>query len=218
MSSMRRKLHVAGAVAALALLALAVSCRGFFQNPVLTSIAISPTAPQVAVNTQLSPALQVFGTYDDGSRSQVKSGVSWSSSAPQFVSIDSVSGVITGVAVGTATITASAQALSATASATSYLSGVTSMTVSPTTGSIIGTQTQLFTFQAVSTNGPVFITTDNGGLLTITPSTSDITCIPSGNAMACSGDGATTETGPFNITMTYPGTNASATAVLTASP
>ena len=58
---------------ALAILALAVSCKGFFVNPTLTSIVISPTAPQVAVGT--TATMQVFGTYDDGSRSQVKSGL-----------------------------------------------------------------------------------------------------------------------------------------------
>jgi hypothetical protein len=212
----KSKLRLTGALAALALLALAVSCRGFFQNPTLTSIAISPTAPQVAINTQLSPALQVFGTYDDGSRSQVKTGVSWSSSAPTIASVDPNSGVLTGVSLGTATITASAQALSATASATTYLSGISSITVTPTTGtiSLAGTSTTPFTFTALVNGTQVDITTDNGGVLTLSPTTSDIICSPSGNSEVCTGDGSETP-GTYSVTMTYPGTNASATATIT---
>jgi hypothetical protein len=80
MSSAKLKLRLAGALAALAMLALAVSCTGFFVNPTLTSVAISPTAPAVEQGKTLQ--LQAFGTFDDGTRSQIKSGVSWSSDTP----------------------------------------------------------------------------------------------------------------------------------------
>jgi hypothetical protein len=214
MSSLNQKLRLAGAVAALATLALAVSCRGFFVNPVLTSIAISPGTPQVAINTQLVPALQVFGTYDDGSRSQVKSGVSWSSSDPNIAAIDSVSGVLTGVSLGTATITASAQALTATATATTYLSGISSISVTPTSAAISsGNEVAIFDFTAQANGVTVPITTSNGGNLVISPATSDITCTPSGNDEICTGDGSQT-VGTYTLTMTYPGTNASASATI----
>jgi len=49
MSTPKSNLRLMGAFAALALLALAVGCRGFFVKPTLTSITISPTAPQVAL-------------------------------------------------------------------------------------------------------------------------------------------------------------------------
>lgn len=217
-SPMKSKLRLTGALAALALLALAVSCRGFFQNPTLTSIAISPTAPEVAINTQLSPALQVFGTYDDGSRSQVKSGVSWSSDTPTVASIDPNSGVLTGVTLGTATITASAQALSATATATTYLSGVSSISVTPASGSITAAIPNVsFTFTANANGSQVPITTTNGGILTLAPSTTDITCAASGDQEVCTGDGQPGQAGTFTLTMGYPGTNATATATITGS-
>ncbi len=216
MSSNKHKLRLAGSFAALATLALAISCRGFFQNPTLTSIAISPATPEVAINTQLVPALQVFGTYDDGSRNQVKTGVSWSSSDPTIASVDPASGVLSGVALGSATITASAQALTATASATVFLTGISSMTVSPTTGTISTTSpsTTGFAFVALVNGGQVPITTDNGGVLTLTPASSDINCAASGNDEICTGDGSELP-GTYTITMTYPGTSASATATIT---
>ena len=216
MSSTKYKLRLAGSFAAVATLALAVSCRGFFQNPTLTSIAISPATPEVAINTQLVPALQVFGTYDDGSRNQVKTGVSWSSSDPTIASVDPNSGVLTGVALGTATITASAQALTATASATVFLTGISSMTVTPTTGTISTAQptTSPFTFNALINGGDVAITTDNGGVLTLAPASTDIDCEASGDSEVCTGDGSEVP-GTYTITMTYPGTSASATATIT---
>jgi len=222
MSSPKSKLRLAGALAALASLALAVSCRGFFVNPVLTSIAISPSSPQVALNTQLSPALIVFGTYDDGSRSQVRSGVSWTSSDPNTVSIDPSSGIITGVQIGTATITAEAQALTATASATTYLTSISQIVVDPTSASISGSSKQDFTFTATtSVNGHTatqVITTDNGGILTINPSSTDLTCAPNVNFEECTADGLQTTTQTYTITMSYPGTTQTAVATLTVSP
>lgn len=214
MSSPKSKLRLAGALAALASLALAVSCRGFFVNPVLTSIAISPSAPQVAVGTQLSPALLVFGTYDDGTRSQVRSGVSWTSSDISIVSIDNVSGVITGVSLGTATITASAQALSATATATTYLTNVTGIDVTPSSQTIsAGSPTAVFDFVALP--GSIPITQANGGTVTISPPTTDLSCIASNNDTVCTEDSTLTP-GTYTITMTYQGSNASKSATINA--
>ena len=80
-------------------LAFGASCKGFFVDPTLTGIAISPTAPQVEGGKTIT--LQAFGTYDDGTRKQVKSGVSWSSATTAVATIDTSTGVLTGVAPGT---------------------------------------------------------------------------------------------------------------------
>src|SRR5438552_10142876 len=113
-----RKLPLTLAFVVLIAFAFGVSCKGFFVDPTLTSIAISPTTPQVEKGKTIT--LQAFGTYDDGTRKQVKSGVSWSSDAHGVATIDSNTGVLTGIAAGTATITADAQALESTASATVF--------------------------------------------------------------------------------------------------
>src|SRR5689334_478864 len=146
MSSKKSTLRLMGAFAALATLALAVSCKGFFVKPTLTSIAISPTSPQVQVSQTLQ--LQVFGTYNDGSRNQVKSGVSWSSSDPTIATVDPNSGIMTGIQTGTTTITADAQGLTSTASGTVFLV-ITSIAISPTSASIVAGSTQSFKVSAV---------------------------------------------------------------------
>lgn len=104
------------------------SCKGFFVNPTLSSISIQPPSPLVEVgNTE---DLQAWGTYSDSSRSQITSGVVWSSSDVSTVSIDANSGVIQGEGTGgTATITAAAQGLSATVTATSYLGTISNFEV-----------------------------------------------------------------------------------------
>lgn len=207
------KLRLIGAFAALASLALSVSCRGFFVNPTLTSLAVSPTSPQVQQGQTLT--LQAFGTYDDGTRSQVKSGLSWSSDTPAVASVDPNTGVLSGVSTGTATITASAQALSGTAVATVFLV-INSIAISPTSATIttLGGSTN-FTVTAVS-NGQtipitsaVILTPESGGTAVTT-----ITCAYDGvQYQVCTDNSATT--GTYQIVASYAGSTLTATANLT---
>jgi hypothetical protein len=78
MSSTKSKLRLIGAFAALAALALAVSCRGFFVNPTVTSLAIGPA------NLSLQPSesfqMSATATYSDGSTSDVTGKALWVSS------------------------------------------------------------------------------------------------------------------------------------------
>src|ERR1700678_4253324 len=174
MSSTKQKLRLAGALVALTTLALAVSCRGFFVNPTLTAITISPASPQVELDTTLTPPLSVYGTYSDGSTSAVTSGVSWSSETPSVATV-SAGGSVQGVSLGTATIQASAQAVTASATATVYLGDISAISVLPTSGSVDNANTSTpatFTFTATADGQPIDITTSNGGILTITPDTS----------------------------------------------
>ncbi len=204
-----RRLPLTLAFVVVVALAVGVSCHGFFVNPTLTSIAISPTAPQVQVGKTLT--LQAFGTYDDGSRKQVTSGVSWSSGTPSVATIDPNTGVLTGVEPGSSTITASAQALSGTATATVILTGVSAITVNPTSGTVShGSGTGFtFTFTATANGVQVPITTDNGGILTISPASSSVTCAANDTAgtETCSADSSATQ-GNYTIQMSYSGSNA----------
>lgn len=212
-----RKLPLTLAFAGVIGLAFGASCKGFFVDPVLTAIAVSPTAPQVETGKTIN--LQAFGTYDDGTRKQVKSGVSWSSSDPTVGTIDANSGVLTGGQPGTTTITASAQGLSGTANATVLLTGVSAIDVTPTSGSVtIGGSPFAFSFTATA-NGVsgIHITTDTGADLNISPSTTSVTCQVSGDDELCSADSNATA-GTYTITMTYPGSSASKSATLNVTP
>ncbi len=169
---------------------------------------------QLSTTTQL----QVFGTYNDGSRNQVKTGIAWSSSAPTIASIGQTSGVLTGVQTGTATITADAQGLSSTATATVFLSGVTAITVTPSAGSVSIQGTTVADFKANATaNGISVDITGNGATWTITPSSSFVTCtFVTSNEQCSATSGATT--GTYTITVGYPGTTVVGTATLTVNP
>jgi hypothetical protein len=75
MSSTKQKLRLIGAFAALATLGLLASCRGFFVNPTVTSLAIGPA------NLSLAPAtsfqMSATATYSDGSTSDATGKAVW---------------------------------------------------------------------------------------------------------------------------------------------
>ncbi|MGH9496512.1 MAG: Ig-like domain-containing protein [Candidatus Sulfotelmatobacter sp.] len=215
MSSSTSKLRLIGAFAALATLVLAVSCKGFFVNPTLTSIAISPTAPQVEQGKTLQ--LQAFGTYDDGSRNQIKTGLSWTSDTTDVATVDTNTGIMTGISTGTATITADAQGLSSTATATVFLT-ITALAISPTSASIAASQSQPFSVTATANGGTIDVTSavtltpeQNGTAVTTISCSYDITS----NMQICTTTSGTTQPGPYQIVATYPGSTLTATATLT---
>lgn len=212
MSSTKSKLRLVGAVAVLATLALAVSCNGFFVDPTLTSISISPSSPQVQVSQTLQ--LQVFGTYNNNTRNQVKSGISWSSSDPTVATVDPKSGIMTGVQTGTVTVTAEAQGLTSTASGTVFLV-ISSIAINPTSASITSGKSQAFTVSAVS----------SGTTIDLTPSAT-LTAKQNGTVVTtvnCTYDGVSQQvctttqgvTGVFQIVASYAGSTLTATANLT---
>jgi hypothetical protein len=226
MTSRKSKLRVIAACAALAGLAVAMSCRGFFQNPVLDTITIQPPTPSVEVGQTAS--LEAWGTYNDNSRSQITSGVVWSSSDPTTISIDQNSGIMSGLGTGgTATITAAAQGLTGTATATAFIGTVTGFevcqgtftagscpnpawTVSSSSG---GTQT--FNAEATYNGSQIDLTTQ----ATWNPSTSsNITCDNTSSPATCTmaGSGETAQ-GSYTIVVTY-GTAYSFTIDVTVGP
>jgi hypothetical protein len=127
MLSSKKKLQLVAAFASLFLFAVGVGCSGFFVDPVLTSIAVGPTATINQGNTVQESAI---GTYNDGSTKILSSGVQWSSSASTVASVNTA-GLVTGNSPGSATITAGFQATSGTSSITVSLGNVTALKISP---------------------------------------------------------------------------------------
>ena len=74
-----------------------------YSNPGLVSIAVTPTNPSIAVGKQQQ--FTATGTFSDGSRKDLTSSVTWTSSAPSVATIGS-GGLATGVAAGSTTIQA----------------------------------------------------------------------------------------------------------------
>jgi hypothetical protein len=200
-----KRLPLTIAFSVLLVAAFGVGCKGFFTNPTLSSLAIQPTNPQVNVNS--TTTLQAWGTFSDNSRSQITSGVGWSSDTTDVATVDGTgSASMSGISPGTAIITASAQGISGTATAT-VIGNVTQIQVSPSTGSVtIGGPGFPFTFPATP-GPPNFITAGNGGTLVISPVDSFLTCTVGvdGNnnpAEVCSASqGAASQ---YSISMTYP--------------
>ena len=129
MPTVNRTFQVIAALSVVTFLGFAAGCRGFFVNPVLTTITVGPTGQNIEQGKTLQ--LSARGTYDDGSFKTLTSSVLWNSSAPDVASI-SASGLVTGLSQGTTTITASSESVSGTTTVNVVLTGVTGVTISPT--------------------------------------------------------------------------------------
>jgi Bacterial Ig-like domain (group 2) len=218
MPSTQRKLRLISAFAALATLALAISCRGFFTNPVLTSVSVGPSG--VTLNVNQTFQMTASGTYDDGTQKALSSGVVWNSDTPDTVSVGQTSGVVTGLQTGSATISASAGACSActgSAVVTVVLTGVTLITVSPSSQTATaGGQTVYYT--ATAQPGSIDITST--ATWTIQDQTgTDQSANFSIGFVTGFGEGflplSTAALGKYTVVVTYPGTAQVGTATLT---
>jgi len=228
MSSPKQKLRLAASFIALAILALAVSCKGFFVNPTLTTITVDPPTP--SIDQGATQQMTATATYQDGTTGTLTGGTScsgntvcWSSSDTTIATI-TTSGVLTGVGEGTSTITAASGAITGTTSATIVLSNITNFQVcegsfgATTTCSSAGTPliwnadatetvTQDFVAQGSSNSQEFDLTTSATWTVVNTPA--GITCDNSSSPAVCTVDQATTA-GTYPVTITY-GTNQTAT-------
>jgi hypothetical protein len=215
-SSMKRKLRLTGAFVALATLALAISCRGFFVNPTLTGLSVGPQGLDLNVNQTFQ--LVATGTYDDGSQKTLTSGIVWSSDTPADVTVGQTSGIVTGIQTGSATITGSSGGCSActgTTTVTVVLTGITQIVVTPSSQPVTIGGTAV-AFNAVAdpsgTNidtGATWTVQDSGG--TDQTSNFQLTYVP-GTGEEFLPNGATA--GSYKIVVTYPSTNVVGTATL----
>jgi hypothetical protein len=216
-----KRLPLTLAFGALVAAAIGAACNGFFPPNTLETIAIQP--PSVNLFVTATQAFSAWGTYQDGTRSQITSGLVWTSDSPS-VTINS-GGTATGVSVTTSsvTITGSAQGLSGTATVT-VIGDVTSITATASASTITASGTSVtFTFKG-SPGPPDYITAGNGGTLTITVADSVFVCTvgtdAQGNpAESCSlGNGGSAPS--YQLYMTYPspsgGTVTSNTVTVTA--
>lgn len=215
MLSSKKKLQLVAAFATLFLFAAVVGCNGFFVDPVLTSIAVGPTA---TINQSATVQESAIGTYNDGSTKTLGSGVQWSSSASTTASVNS-SGLVTGVSPGTATITAAFQATSGTSSITVNLGNVTAIKITPPTGTVTinGTSAPFFAYATVAGDSnqvdvsptATWTTSDSTNLTITVPTTTGVGVTITAGANTPPGEVVT-------VTATYVSTNTlTATAKLT---
>jgi hypothetical protein len=229
-----RKLALTLAFTALIALAFGVSCTGFFPKNSLSAISIQPPSPQIQVGAANSQTLQAWGTYQDNSRSQITSGVQWTSSDSTVLQIDPVTGLATGEnSGGTATVTAAAQGLSTTATATVFLGNITGFqvcmgTFGATTSCSSGSTALTWNPNATQAVPQNFVAqgTANGTLLDFTTaSTWTVSPTPLAGSIMCTNNTVSPETctvaqfttaspPTYVITVTY-GTSSTATVNVT---
>jgi hypothetical protein len=178
-----------GAFAALATLALAVSCRGFFVPEQLASISITPTTANVPLGGTLQ--LVAYGTNTDTtSAGNITGKVSWSSSSGA-VGVNSA-GVLTGNDLSSAptTITAEYQGVSATSTATVCVENGTNflLTFAPTTATVGASESVTATADVTGVSGPVDVSSG----VTWSASNSSV--------LITAGDPATIDTSSLSIT------------------
>jgi uncharacterized protein YjdB len=203
----KRKLQVSAAFTALILLAFSLGCNGFFVDPTLTTLTVTPVTPSVIAGSTLQ--LTATGSYDDGSSKNITGTASWSSSDASIATV-STAGLLTGVATGTATITASSAAISGNTNVTVQIAGLQSIVLSPSNTSINSGQTQQYMATGHLSNGT---TQDISSSATWTSSNTTAVMIDATGLAT-----AQTVTQTTNVTITATSGTVSANTTLTVSP
>jgi len=221
-----RKLGLTLGFTVLLALAFGVSCTGFFPPNSLSAVSIQPPSPQIQAGSTNAQTLEAWGTYQDGTRSQITSGVEWTTSDSTVLTIGQFSGIATGEGTGgSATVTASAQGLSATASATVYLGNITGFTLCTGTfgstacgnplvwnaaGASTSSPVQTFVAQATNPAPPpnaLDFTIASTWTLVTTPAQGSISCTNSGISPETCTVQQGTPAGTYPVTVTYGTTN-----------
>lgn len=204
MSSTKSKLRLNGAFAALATLALASSCRGFFVNPTVTSLAIGPA------NLSLAPGksyqMVATATYSDGSTGDVTGKSVWTSSSPSVANFSSP-GYLTAASLqslttlpGTTSVSASDGTVTSSAETVTVCPVVETLTIKINGGSSYTTTTsQPVTFAATATFNGVTGTQDVTA--NVTWNIGDSSILPSIDTTGSGTTGSTTGTTTISATL-----------------
>jgi uncharacterized protein YjdB len=126
------------------------ACQGFFVDPALMSVTVTPPTPSIAEGMTLQ--MTATGTYEDGTTKTITASATWSTSDATIATVNNT-GVVTGISPGSASISASSAAVSGSTNVTITLSGLVSIQVTPTNASISSAQTQQFKAMGKLQNG-----------------------------------------------------------------
>jgi len=170
-------------------------------SAILTSIAVSPSAPTIALG-----AVQQFiatGTFSDGSKQNLTNSVTWNSSSSTVATV-AAGGAASGVGSGQTSITATLGSVIGTASLTVTTANLAAIQVSPQSSSIIIGGTQQFSATAVYSNGTTANITSSA---TWTSSSTTVATMSTSTL----GLASSTGTGTTTITASYGGLSTSTT-------
>lgn len=103
MSSKKSKIRLICGFAALAALALAISCRGFFVNATIASFVISPTNPTVLLGG--TTQMHAYGTDSNGNPTgDITDKITWSSKDPSSISVGTSDGLLSGLTLNSSPV------------------------------------------------------------------------------------------------------------------
>ena len=156
----------------------------------LTSIRVTPQNPSCAGGTVRS--FTATGTFANGSQQDLTKSVTWTTSAPNVATIAS-NGTISCVAAGQTTVTATAGSVSGNSLLTVTSATLSSISVTPSSPSIVAGATQPFTATGTFSNG----TQQN-----LTTSVTWSSSAPSVATIASSGVASSIASGQSTITAT----------------
>ena len=207
MSSITSKLRLVGALAALVTLALAMSCRGFFVKPTLSSINVVPSTATIdAGSTNNTIQMSATANFNDGSTgsASVSWGIAPASGGPQAATISN-GGLVTAATdtVGSMTVTATALqngALTATATVNVQPPSLNSITITdgtPNVTTVIAGDTLQFTASGVS-GGNTFDLTQ---IVTWNSSNTQVATIAAGGLLTASGTATPGQTTVITATL-----------------
>jgi uncharacterized protein YjdB len=173
----------------------------------LSSIVVTPSPVRLAVGG--TSQLTVTGTYSDGTRAPLTSGVTFTSSAASVAAV-STSGVVTAIGSGTSTVTATVSGLTATTTVTVSSGPATLEAIAvlpPEVPLRIGGTSQLTVTGTYSDGSTVNVTSGS----TFSSTSSGVATVSAGGLVTATGNGTAT------ITATHTASGLVATAVVTVS-
>jgi uncharacterized protein YjdB len=177
----------------------------------LASIAIAPQTPTVALGT--GQQFTATGTYTDGSTQDVTSEVTWSSSSATVAIIsNSVGsyGLATSSGQGSATITATFASITSSTTLTVGQANVSSISVTPSSASVMLGAAQQFTAMATYTDGSTQDITQSATWASSSPNVATVSStglaigMLAGTATISASDGSATGDALLTITAPVP--------------
>ncbi|MFZ3210577.1 MAG: Ig-like domain-containing protein [Terriglobales bacterium] len=148
---------------------LVAGCNGFFVNPTLTTLTVTPLTPTITAETGTPPTcpsgsvctvqMVANGTFSDGSTSTVAASWSLTSVTPDGALTIMPSGLVTALMPGSGTVQAASATVTGSTTVTAIVANLASIQVTPTSPSIDeGSQQQFVATGTLSGGGTVVIT------------------------------------------------------------